>query len=261
MDGKKIIVEKSYITINERKVLENYWYKYVVRMIQLILEKYEEPLLELVGEEAFDEFCELTDDAEELINGIGFSAEELPLEISNIENEIAKSIYNRSTLCFGMQDKTYDINKEQYDFWTDSFFKNQIIPYLQLKNEESVIESSVEYLKLLLEEQIKKAGLKVAVKKEKREETVEIHLVKEDNSIIRWCDNGFEIVNDLYGYIPIRLNIHDADGKNRNLYIELCFPFYKKGDQVNVNIQNNGTKWSVLAINNNNIKCIREIKL
>lgn len=265
MKQRQITVKRDCVLVEKSEVLKNYWYKYIIHIIQMVLVEEESRLVALVGESSFENFYDLIEECSAEANGGDFKDLVVPEKIENIGDRIEAAVIGEKDMFWDICNIACSISVEQILVWTDQYFCDLILPYIQLaKDNEVIIKSSFDCTKTLFEMQIRKNGYTCASSTSNENSIIKIELIKEDNELVKWSseEDRFSIVNDMNECIPVdsRITLSNLDYIEHT--INVFFPFYKKGDSVIISLNNTGNRWIILAENeNNNIKYASGIKL
>lgn len=249
MERQRIYVEKEYIQINNSKILANHWYKLILYIIRKELYDKEEYLIEVLGEDEFGIFYELIDEWSSKIESSCFDFREFESDFSEMGSQIKKSLLEKTDVKWRIGSRLCDIGFEQIYKSSISFFKNSILPFLQIRKEDEIdIVCSSSSVKKIYESLLTEHGY-ISLYREKKIIS-SIHFIQRNSDLIEWLEQNFVIVkNDLLGRIPVDLKITTYDGRQIEQQMNIFFPFYQKGDCINITIEEQESKWILQAEN------------
>ncbi len=245
-----IEVNRKEIVVSNNHILKNYWYKYVTAALQAFVEDNEKQAIAALGEDLFEEIYDLIDNSIAETNRSDFQEDEISKEVVYWGEQI-ESIILSNELAINIRNNIVSIKKDRLIQRTNDYFKAYIIPYLQIDNEREVtIECADEKLKKLFERQLKENGIHCQIRKEDEATDFEIRIIENDNDTVKYIgDNVFEIKHDLGNSIQIDVQVQYKNAKTKRNQINVIFPYYKKGDPVEIKTYNLGTDCGIIAEN------------
>ncbi len=261
--SKVIVVNRSEVVIDDKRLLRNHWYKFLASALQMIVDQNEMLFVNEIGEEQYENFYDLVDDCVTESNKSELLDVVFPQDIMAIGEQIEGILlgqYDSITI----NEKEIKLDSEIIINWSNTYFTKLILPYLQLDaGAEIEVSCSQIGLKSAFEMFLKNNGFISNDLSQEIQEVSEVEILEKSNDVVSCVgEKLFLVENDLIGYIPIdiRISLHKQERYEKQVL--LYFPLYKKGDQIRVDVCNNDLKWELLAENeNNHMKFRSEIEL
>lgn len=260
---QRININKKYIQINSQILLKNYWYRYVSHLIQLALVEEEDLFLQTLGEDKYEYYFDWIESCVDKSTQSENTELEIPNEIDSIGKAIEEIVLGEGSSWL-MGEIECNLDKEKINKWSSDYFKNLIIPYLQMEKEKLIIlEGESDRTNDLFRLYFKQYGYNCVERVKKCEEIKSIAINNENTVIISWIEEREFIVNaDLLGELPVEVIIETTAGRYVKRKVSICFPWYKKSDHVIVNVLNNENRWMIISKNlNNNFEYVSEMTL
>ena len=183
MKYKSITIKRDSVLVDANTVLKQYWYKYILYVVRLIIYEEEPYLTSVLGEALFEQFYDDVEKQAIRITEEDFTESDLSEEIINIAAQIETSLVTHENMTWriGLRDCMLPANNILD--CTDQYFKDLVIPYLQLeKDDEIMIECDEENLERIFRGQIHKNGFVCREEKKQNNPIEAIEIIKEETN-------------------------------------------------------------------------------
>lgn len=260
---QKVIVNRYYVQIGDRIILKNYWYKYVSYLIQMILFEEEGMLTEALGEDKYEQFFDWIELCVEESSGSESFKIEIPNEIGDLGNSIEKGIIgDEISWVFG--EVECNLPKDKIKEWSNEYFKNLIIPYLQINISDTVgIEGEVSNTCELFRYYLKQNGY-CCTEQLKSSDTISKITLDIVNTVGLVCidEHEFTVETDLIGKLQVSVIIEMTTGDCVKQKESIYFPWYRKFDHITIDIINDEGRWLIKSKNlTRNFEYVSEIEI
>ena len=252
-----LIVEREKVTVSGRESLRNYWYKFIIQLIQKVFDVFQDSL----GSEDFQLLWELLENQDDLVNSAAFNPNDFDERLTEIGNSITDNVDDNASCEWIFNNKVICVSSRMVNDYSEQLFDDLILPYLQINhNTEVSITGKDKRFKCFFLNNLRRNGYAIV---EKTGVVSAIELVKEDSWAVEWKENDVFIVKcDLNTMIPICVLITTKQGKSIHKTVEISFPFYQKNDKVSISISSDELKWNISAINeDNSLEFVSEINI
>ena len=245
------MVEREKVTVNDRDILKNYWYKFLIQLIQKEIDDACDVFQNALGTEVFQLLCDLLENQEELVNSIVFKPDDFDERLREIGNRIEDNVDESVDCEWVFNNMVVCVDSNRVNGYSSQLFDDLILPYLQLEHDAVIrITGTHEGLIHFFEYHLSRNNYSLH---EKATTISSVEVLVEDSWAVEWKDqNKFLIKCDLNSLIPITLRVKPLYGEIVDKTLEITFPFFEKNDMVLISIFCKECNWFLSAINENN---------